>query len=185
MTIHHDAHSPAMQKKFERFMRESNWIEGECEMLLYENTRDSSVIGKLYENDLRVMTLMYEKAGQNIDPCEDDLLRIHLMLCEEREKKLQWQGEYRQCPVQIGDRLLIDWKKIKKQMAVYFLDWNTMNAWQAHCEYEMIHPFEDLNGRTGRILWAWKMIQMKRDPFGIPFLQHFYYSTLTNYQTNL
>ena len=46
-------------------------------------------------------------------------------------------------------------------------------SWEIHVAYEMLHPFTDGNGRSGRMLWAW---QMRNFPLG--FLHHFYYQTL-------
>jgi Fic family protein len=47
-----------------------------------------------------------------------------------------------------------------------------------HVQYELLHPFRDGNGRSGRALWAWQMQQAGLDPFIRPFLQSFYYQTL-------
>lgn len=51
------------------------------------------------------------------------------------------------------------------------------NAWQAHVEYETLHPFTDGNGRSGRALWLWCMGGIHKAPLG--FLHHFYYQTLS------
>ncbi len=48
----------------------------------------------------------------------------------------------------------------------------------AHVRFEMLHPYMDGNGRTGRVLWAWHMHRDGQDPFVRPFLQSFYYQTL-------
>lgn len=173
----------SLAKEFEAFMRESNWIEGERDEYFLPNRIEPWFQGKLHANDVAVMQLMYNKASKKIEPCEDDLLRIHLMLSEERDDlKLSWKGEYRKCEVFIGNRNGYPYQKIKKAMALFFLNWDIMNPWKAHAEYEIIHPFEDLNGRTGRILWAWKMIEQGQDPFRMPFLQAYYYQTLSNYK---
>jgi len=49
------------------------------------------------------------------------------------------------------------------------------HPWQAHIDYETLHPFTDGNGRSGRAIWLW---QMQAAPIG--FLHQFYYQTLSN-----
>lgn len=49
------------------------------------------------------------------------------------------------------------------------------DAWAQHVAYEKLHPFSDCNGRSGRMLWAWRM---RRYPLG--FLHKFYYQTLAH-----
>ena len=58
---------------------------------------------------------------------------------------------------------------------------NNITPWEAHVEYESIHPFIDGNGRSGRAVWLWIMWNRKfyRGPY--TFLQMFYYQTLQKY----
>lgn len=51
-------------------------------------------------------------------------------------------------------------------------------AWRCHVRFEVLHPYMDGNGRTGRALWAWAMKAIGHDPFALPFLHRFYYQTL-------
>ena len=55
---------------------------------------------------------------------------------------------------------------------------NTTDPWSGHVRYEMLHPFTDGNGRSGRLLWLWHMRNAGKDPFAISFLHRFYYQTL-------
>lgn len=47
-----------------------------------------------------------------------------------------------------------------------------------HRRYETLHPYMDGNGRSGRVLWAWQMQRRGQNPFGLPFLQRWYYDSL-------
>jgi hypothetical protein len=47
-------------------------------------------------------------------------------------------------------------------------------AWEAHVAYELLHPFTDCNGLSGRALWLWMMKSAQPSLF----LQRFYFQTL-------
>lgn len=51
-----------------------------------------------------------------------------------------------------------------------------------HVAYELLHPFTDGNGRSGRAIWAWQML---RTGYGleIGFLHRFYYQVLADAST--
>jgi hypothetical protein len=49
-----------------------------------------------------------------------------------------------------------------------------------HVAYELLHPFTDGNGRSGRALWAW---QMQKFPLG--FLHTYYYQSLATANADL
>ncbi len=49
---------------------------------------------------------------------------------------------------------------------------------QAHVEYERLHPFTDGNGRSGRLLWLWQMMDEDLYAPDLSFLHAFYYQTL-------
>ncbi len=48
------------------------------------------------------------------------------------------------------------------------------SPYEIHLAYQILHPFTDGNGRSGRLLWLWQMKGLA--PLG--FLHHFYYQSL-------
>lgn len=54
-----------------------------------------------------------------------------------------------------------------------------------HLRYEYIHPFTDGNGRSGRALWLWQMLEQQAYQGEFGFLQMFYYQTLSDYTGEL
>lgn len=58
------------------------------------------------------------------------------------------------------------------------------DPWAVHCDYETLHPFLDGNGRSGRALWLWQMLNQRNDPHVLArgFLHTFYYQTLSAYR---
>jgi hypothetical protein len=55
------------------------------------------------------------------------------------------------------------------------------SPYEAHFQYEQLHPFMDGNGRSGRTLWLWMMGGIA--PLG--FLHMFYYQTLASAEESL
>lgn len=58
-----------------------------------------------------------------------------------------------------------------------------IHPYDLHVKYETLHPFMDGNGRSGRILWAWQMLNQNRWPgLKLGFLHAFYYQALERSQ---
>jgi hypothetical protein len=57
-----------------------------------------------------------------------------------------------------------------------------IDPYHVHCKFETLHPFTDGNGRTGRMLWAWMMIDQSDYDLSLKFLHKFYYQTLDHYR---
>ncbi|MFI5332606.1 MAG: Fic family protein [Candidatus Babeliales bacterium] len=58
---------------------------------------------------------------------------------------------------------------------------NQQSKWSSHkmhVHYELLHPFSDGNGRSGRALWLWKRLSEQNMKNWTPFLLEFYYQTL-------
>lgn len=54
-----------------------------------------------------------------------------------------------------------------------------VSPFDAHYQYEKLHPFTDGNGRSGRAIWLWQMRRMGYDG-GRLFLHQWYYDSLSN-----
>jgi hypothetical protein len=67
---------------------------------------------------------------------------------------------------------------IVAQLQALLIDVNSdkkLSPWDAHIQYEKLHPFSDCNGRSGRILHYWALRRTSRS---LGFLHELYYQTL-------
>ena len=147
-------------KDIENFMLESNKIEGEYE---------------LNPNDMTVA----EEACYGIKDL-DHLKDMHGRLT--KHLNVGWSGRWRIVNVSVGSYSPPIWKAVPELMLQFFSNYHSMDSWIAHNEFQKIHPFQDFNGRAGRLIWLSKAVKEGRYRFRLPFLQTYYYQTLNHYR---
>ena len=154
-----------------RFLQESNAIEGEeWESLQYE-----------------AMIFALAHIHKNIHP--GDILNLHekhkraCVLFHGGKEHITF-GKLRTCNIRIGGRVCVPPEDVPEHIKKYCVDWHGMTSWEAHVRFELIHPFEDLNGRVGRLLWLIKALEEGYN-YSIPFLQKFYYQTLEHFANEI
>lgn len=64
-----------------------------------------------------------------------------------------------------------------------------IDVWHAHIEFELLHPFSDCNGRSGRMIWHWMMKKNYGTGYeamtSIGFLRRFYYQSMQFNDSNI
>ena len=128
-------------KDLETFLRESNAIENEYSDEAYT---DSWKSWKFLANfDELTMTR---------------LLEVHRILLLNIHNRIA--GKIRTADVRVGYSMCVSYERVEEKLNK-LLEWipkteEEIKEW--HVEYEKIHPFEDGNGRTGRIFMNWQRV---------------------------
>lgn len=68
---------------------------------------------------------------------------------------------------------------LKDYLGLIIYNWiEERSAFANHFEFERLHPFTDGNGRTGRAIWLWQMVNQHNYDLSFGFLQKWYYQSL-------
>jgi len=147
--------------RLEAFLIESNQIEGE----MWDKLPMAAA----------------EFALHQVNMTPNRICKIHELLGEEMAKQNSIRlGMFRKVPVRVGSWVAPLPFEVPELIASFCADWRDMTAWEAHNRFEAIHPFEDGNGRVGRLLWLNKM-KSYGWKFERSFLHQYYYQTLREY----
>lgn len=156
----HDIALAMERHRLGEFLKESNKIEGEN----WENLPYAAADFALAH------------VGKNVHP--GDICKMHLLLGDELRQVNGIQlGKFRTCNVYVGTFVAPLPTLVPGLMSEFCADWKDMDSWTAHNRFESIHPFEDGNGRIGRLLWLIKAWE-EGYRYSLSFLHEYYYQTL-------
>ncbi len=144
------------KKEIREFLKQSNFIEDERRGLAVEDAIASFDYALTFKGEWNV----------------NFILKVHKLLMKRVNPRIA--GKLRDCDVYIGGHRkrfvseallkedLKNWIKSLGKSAYFQTDVEVALQGE-HIAFENIHPFEDGNGRTGRILW-----QVQRLKLGLP-----------------
>lgn len=180
----------------------SNHIEGSC--LTHDQTRyiyETNTIGLTNEvinvddivetaNHFRCIDLIIDKANLNIT--ENLIKQLHFILKNgTTDSRKNWfvVGDYKKLPNEVGGRVTTSPEKVEDEVKS-LIEWynNIKNKTlkdiiEFHYRFECIHPFQDGNGRVGRLLMFKECLKYNIVPLIIDDkLKTFYYRGLKEWK---
>ena len=133
-------------------------------------------------NHFRCIDYVIEHATEKLT--EAHIKQLHAMLKNSTsDSRKQWfaVGEYKRLPNEVGGEETIQPEKVKESMRLLLSSYNGLkqvcfdDVLDFHVKFERIHPFQDGNGRVGRLLMFWQCLQSDIVPFIITEDFRFYY----------
>jgi len=181
----------------------SNHIEGSS--LTHEQTRyifETNTIGvetgsinvdDVIEtaNHFRLVSLIIDNAKSVLT--EEFIKELHLMLkngTSDSRKDLFAVGDYKKLPNEVGGMNTVIPEEVSYKMKELLNEYNTKkersfeDILDFHVKFEKIHPFQDGNGRVGRLIMFKECLKHNIVPFIIEDdLKMFYYRGLAEWKT--
>ena len=165
-----------LTKEQTRFIFETNTLGATS-----ENTRIDDILETV--NHFRCIDYVIDHATDKVT--EAHIKQLHRILkANTSDSQKDWfvVGDYKKLPNEVGEEKTVEPKSVHKHMAKLISDFNSRGAISLddvidfHVKFERIHPFQDGNGRVGRLLMLWQCLQNRIVPFIISEeLRLFYY----------
>ena len=179
----------------------SNHIEGsrlskEQTRFIFETntlgiTTESMSVDDIIEtvNHFRCIDYVIDHAMDKIT--ETHIKQLHAILkMNTSDSHKDWfaVGDYKRLPNEVGGGETVQPKEVHTRMKALISEYNAFknvefdDILNFHVLFERIHPFQDGNGRVGRLLLFWQCLQSAHVPFVITEeLRLFYYRGIQNW----
>jgi Fic family protein len=168
-----------LTKEQTRFIFETNTLA-----ITTENTRIDDIMETV--NHFRCIDYIIDHATEKIT--ETHIKHLHLLLktnTSDSQKAWFAVGNYKRLANEVGGNETVQPQDVHKAMNALLKDYKSLKEMTLddildfHVQFERIHPFQDGNGRIGRLLMFWQCLQSKTVPFIITEdLRFFYYRGL-------
>lgn len=140
-------------------------------------------------NHFRAIDYVIDKA---LEPLSEDIIKhLHLLLKQgTKDSSLDWfaVGDYKKRANTVGGRETCKPSEVHKAMDKLVTDFNSKSnitiddIIELHADFEYIHPFQDGNGRVGRLIALKECLRFNIIPFIIEDSKKaFYYCGLANW----
>ncbi|MBO5223330.1 MAG: Fic family protein [Clostridia bacterium] len=166
-----------------RFIYETNTVGGESDTLRVDDIVETA-------NHFRCIDIIIEKA---LKPITESLIKeLHWTLKNgTSDSRLEWfnVGEYKKLPNEVGGMETTEPQKVSEAIRELIAEYNAIekktldDIIDFHYRFEKIHPFQDGNGRVGRLILFKECLKYDIIPFVIDeHLKFYYYRGLSEWK---
>ena len=171
-----------LTKEQTRYIFETNTLG-----ITTESTRIDDILETV--NHFRCVDYVIDHATDKIT--EEHIKQLHLLLkANTSDSQKSWfaVGDYKRLANAVGEEETAQPKEVHRQMKSLLAEYNAKkqikfdDLLDFHVRFERVHPFQDGNGRVGRLLLFWQCLQTNIVPFIITEDLHlFYYRGIQNW----
>ena len=171
-----------LTKEQTRYIFETNTLG-----ITTENTRIDDIMETV--NHFRCIDYIIDHATDRLT--EAHIKQLHFILktnTSDSQKPWFAVGDYKRLANEVGGEETVQPKDVHKRIKDLISDYNAIpqivfdDILNFHVQFERIHPFQDGNGRVGRLVMFWQCLQSGIVPFIITEeLRFFYYRGIQNW----